>query len=49
MFDFLLEYVLPIFMLILILVVTFLMGIFVKEYFSVNMNEKNCVCEKVSD
>ena len=49
MFDFLLEYVLPIFMLILILVATFLMGIFVKEYFSVNMNEKNCVCEEVSD
>lgn len=49
MSDFFVEYVLPIFMLILILFATFLMSIFVKEYFSVNMNEKNCVCEEVSD
>ena len=49
MTDFFVEYVLPIFASILILFATFLMGIFVKEYFSVNMNEKNCVCEEVSD
>lgn len=47
MFDLLLEYILPIFILILILFTTFLMGIFVKNYFIENTNN-NCVCEEVS-
>lgn len=48
MSDFFVEYVLPIFILIVILFTTFLMGIFVKNYFIENTNN-NCVCEEVSD
>lgn len=46
--EFIVEYILPIFMLILILFATFLMGIFVKDY-SIENTNNDCVCEKVSD
>lgn len=47
MMDFVMDYIMPVFIVILMIFTIFILGLFVKDNLFDNKN--NCICEKVSD
>ena len=47
MIDFVMDYIMPVFIVILMIFTIFILGLFIKDNLFDNTN--NCICEKVSD